>query len=252
MAEDVAQSNYCAFDGRSLTRPFDPQPPSALTAYVHDAFRSLVLNAQYSCLGGRAAIRQNNYRFGLYERLASRTSALGLARDLQRFAGDAPLAAKPLTAFVASFTGPNPHDEAEFEALLWQTLQQLSDLDQEDWAPDRSPDPDDTRFSFSFSRTAFFIVGLHAGSSRVARRFAWPTIVFNPHEQFDQLRRDGRYERFQRLIRGADVALQGSINPMLANFGERSEARQYSGRAVDDEWRCPFHAKSGAGGGETP
>ncbi|MBA3796937.1 MAG: YqcI/YcgG family protein, partial [Chloroflexi bacterium] len=37
-----------------------------------------------------------------------------------------------------------------------------------------------------------------------------------------------------------EVALQGSINPMLSDFGTRSEARQYAGREVDEEWRCPF------------
>ena len=37
-----------------------------------------------------------------------------------------------------------------------------------------------------------------------------------------------------------DEALTGSRNPMLARHGEASEARQYSGRAVDEDWRCPF------------
>jgi FPC/CPF motif-containing protein YcgG len=39
------------------------------------------------------------------------------------------------------------------------------------------------------------------------------------------------------------MAFQGSINPMLKNFGEGSEASQYSGRAVSDTWACPFHAQ---------
>ena len=42
------------------------------------------------------------------------------------------------------------------------------------------------------------------------------------------------------------MALQGSINPVLARFGEASEARQYSGRAVLDTWACPFK-KGGSG-----
>ena len=37
-----------------------------------------------------------------------------------------------------------------------------------------------------------------------------------------------------------DRTLAGDINPMLARHGESSEARQYSGRAVDDDWTCPF------------
>ena len=45
------------------------------------------------------------------------------------------------------------------------------------------------------------------------------------------------------LVRERDIALQGSANPNLADFGERSEARQYSGRVTEPAWRCPFHRK---------
>jgi FPC/CPF motif-containing protein YcgG len=37
-----------------------------------------------------------------------------------------------------------------------------------------------------------------------------------------------------------DVALAGTPNPMLARHGEASEAAQYSGRVVSDDWQCPF------------
>jgi FPC/CPF motif-containing protein YcgG len=46
----------------------------------------------------------------------------------------------------------------------------------------------------------------------------------------------------QETIRTRDLALQGTINPMLSDFGERSEARQYSGRAVEENWQAPFKA----------
>jgi FPC/CPF motif-containing protein YcgG len=65
-------------------------------------------------------------------------------------------------------------------------------------------------------------------------------LVFNLHDQFERLRNVGRYERLREAIVQRDVALSGSANPMLARFGEASEARQYSGRAVSDNWRCPF------------
>ncbi len=40
-----------------------------------------------------------------------------------------------------------------------------------------------------------------------------------------------------------DQELAGSLNPMLARHGEVSEARQYSGRVVTEEWVCPFRDK---------
>ena len=37
-----------------------------------------------------------------------------------------------------------------------------------------------------------------------------------------------------------DIKLDGTANPMIAEHGAVSEARQYSGRAVGESWRCPF------------
>ena len=70
-------------------------------------------------------------------------------------------------------------------------------------------------------------------------------IAFNLHEQFERLRARGKYEPLKAAMRARDLALQGSVNPVLANFGDTSETRQYSGRAVTDSWRCPFHARAG-------
>jgi uncharacterized protein len=42
------------------------------------------------------------------------------------------------------------------------------------------------------------------------------------------------------------VAWAGSVNPMLAQHGERSAARQFSGRAVPDDWVCPYRRREGA------
>jgi hypothetical protein len=50
----------------------------------------------------------------------------------------------------------------------------------------------------------------------------------------------------QQTIRRRDIALQGSTNPMLSDFGEQSEARQYSGRAVDAGWSPPFKVSGDA------
>ena len=42
-----------------------------------------------------------------------------------------------------------------------------------------------------------------------------------------------------------DIALAGDANPMLARHGTVSEARQYSGRAVEADWVCPFSGRGG-------
>jgi uncharacterized protein len=151
----------------------------------------------------------------------------------------------PLRSFVAAFEGPLDLTELEFEEAMWERLQALHDLDARAWEWDGSVscDPASPDFSFSLRGKAFFVIGLHPNSSRLSRRYCRPALVFNLHEQFETLRRQGRYDRMRDVTRRRDEALCGSTNPTLRNFGERSEARQYSGRAVPDDWRCPFRPR---------
>jgi len=240
----VAHSSYSAFRDGRLARADRDEALSPLAAFVHDGVRALVLNEQFTCVGAKSAFRHGSYRFGLYNEMASAASVRGLARDLFHFTTELGSLEHPFCTYIASFSGPHPADETDFERLLWATLQQLHDLDAayHRWDPAVSADPEDPQFSFSFARTAFFVVGLHAASSRAARRFAWPTLVFNPHRQFEALREQGHYSRFRDIIRTGERTLQGDINPMLADHGTRSEAAQYSGRRVDAAWKCPFQA----------
>ena len=236
-------SNYLRYQDGRLEDGATAAPASNIAAFVHDNLRALVLNERFACIGARSAFRRNAYRFGLYTDMGS-ASVAGLAHDLFTFTGELPSLACPFATYVASFTAPHPADEGSFERALWGVLQDLHDLDavHHAWDPAVSDDPNDGRFSFSFARTAFFVVGLHAASSRATRRFAWPTLVFNPHRQFERLRESGGFADFQRLIRDRDQSLQGGVNPMLSDYGAEPEARQYSGRKVDAEWKCPFQA----------
>ena len=223
------------------TRWTGPLPGTA--RMIHDAFRARVLDPAFSCLGAHSAVGSGRYRFGLYGRLGEAAGTHRLARDLAIFvASRRPADAVHFSTFVAAFTGPLAVSEERFETLLWAQLQALHDVDSRDhdWDASVSADPDDRRFAFSMGGRAFFVVGLHERASRLTRRFAWPTLVFNPHDQFRELRAAGRFERIQEMIRQRERALQGSINPMLGDFGASPEARQYAGRAVETGWRCPF------------
>jgi FPC/CPF motif-containing protein YcgG len=82
---------------------------------------------------------------------------------------------------------------------------------------------------------AFFVVGLSPQAERWARRFPWPVLVFNAHEQFEELRKSEQFPR----IRERDAELEGEPNPNLADYGDHTEARQYSGREVESDWVCP-------------
>jgi FPC/CPF motif-containing protein YcgG len=146
-------------------------------------------------------------------------------------------------SFIVSFSDEMEMSEEDFEAALWSRLQSLHDRDIYPWDKAVSENPEDSTFSFSAGNKAFYIVGMHPGSSRKARQFPLPALVFNLHEQFEQLRESGQYQNMRNLIRRRDVAFSGSSNPMLQDFGDKSEAIQYSGRKLSSEWKCPFHNK---------
>ena len=79
------------------------------------------------------------------------------------------------------------------------------------------------------------MLSLHPDSPRWSRRFKHPAIVFNPHQQFENLRRKGLFTKIRNLIRKRDQELQGFTNPMLNDFGDKSEIYQYIGKLYSPE-----------------
>lgn len=211
---------------------------------VESEFRSFVEEPVFPCLAAKGLVRQRGYTLGVYDQLGSESATVQLAQDLTSFGKTAQIDGPAFVAFVAVFRGRPPATEALFEQSLWTQLQGLHDVDEKkQWDGSVSSNPDDANFAFSFARRAFFVVGLHPGSARIARRFPRAALVFNPHAQFDRLRNEGRFERLKTAIRERDLALQQEPNTALADFGVRSEAEQYSGKAAVKDWRCPFHPR---------
>jgi FPC/CPF motif-containing protein YcgG len=103
-----------------------------------------------------------------------------------------------------------------------------------------STNPESADFNICVGGTAYFVIGLHPGASRAARRFCRPALVFNSHDQFEALRADGRYQALQKVTRDRELVANGSINPMLGDHAQRAQAPQYSGRQVGEDWKCPF------------
>lgn len=210
---------------------------------ISDALRTFIGRAAFPCVGAKAAMALGNLRVVRAGDMRSAASDARLTRCLQDFAAYTPPASLFVSLAVA-FERTGAMSEQEFEAALWARLQSIHDLDSRAyaWDPAVSDDPASPRFSMSIGSRAFYVVGLHPAASRRARRFSCPLLVFNPHNQFELLRADGRYEKLASAITRRDIAFSGSRNPMLAIHGTVSEARQYSGRQVDDAWRCPFRA----------
>ena len=238
-------SSYNGLHDGELIRLLDTAPATPFALAANAAFRAFVLDDDFSCLGAKASLRRETYRLGAYAALDDPAVSEGLARDLYAFAAERRGFEGEFTTFIAVFRERAHETEEAFERALWSQLQRLHDLDARyhPWDARVSDDPADPRFSFSVAGNAFFVVGLHPAASRASRRFAWPTLVFNAHEQFEHLRADGRFAGLQTQIRKRELRLEGALNPNLADYGRHSEARQYSGRPTGEGWECPFKAK---------
>ena len=218
--------------------PVVGDPAGASEAELAGAFTAMVQHAAFPCLGARSVFRQDRASIHVYGELGTTEAAAQLLSDLTAYAASVDPAAG-FASFVAMFRGPVTNEQ-DFEALLWLQLRLLHEADDVAWSREVSADPDDPHFAFSVAGTPFFIVGLHPGASRDARRAPVPTVVFNLHEQFHRLRESGRFTRLRDTIRERDIALQGDLNPMVDDYGASTEARQYSGRRVADDWSAPF------------
>ena len=210
---------------------------AALLAFVeHEAF---------PCVGAKSAAATGRLKVVAANDLTSAWNDLVIHRELMAWTDAYTSDQDGLRSLAVVFDRPTDLSEDQFEAAMWERLQSLADKDA--WLgqqPDTSVsgDPDDPHFALSFGGRAFFVVGLHPNASRPARRFARPALVFNLHDQFERLREEGKYVRMREKIMLRDEALAGDKNPMLAPHGVASAARQYSGRQVEDDWRCPFRS----------
>ncbi len=212
-------------------------------------FEQFVRDAAFPCVGAKSALNKGQMHFVLADDICSAWDDLRILPHIGALAKHYRETPDLFQTLVVIFRKSEKLTERRFERAVWDRLQSLSDKDE--WLgqpvdPRISTDPEDPHFAVSFAGEAFFIVGLHPNASRPARRFDYPVMVFNLHDQFERLRAEGRYDPLRDTIMKRDEQLAGSMNPMLAQHGDASAARQYSGRQVEDDWVCPFSRKSEA------
>lgn len=210
------------------------------SAQGKEDFQHFILEENHPCVMAQTVFSMDKVEFHKYSNFGTPETAQEILRDLKEYIAGYDFESNEFQTFLAAFNGQKEYSEKEFEKTLWRQLQYLHEIDDVAWDKEVSPDPENGDFSFSLGGRAFYIVGMHPNSSRKARQSPTPAIAFNLHWQFEKLREMGTYETVRDKIRERDIELQGSMNPMLEDFGERSEARQYSGRKVGEDWKCPF------------
>jgi uncharacterized protein len=204
-----------------------------------------IANKSFPCIAAKAALSENHIKTFVANHLACPNDDQHILDFLYEFVDLYRASKEFYHSAVVIFKGPMQCDEEVFDEMLWNRLQAISNLDAQRYRWDTRVDRDaqSPNFSYSIKEEAFYIIALHSNSSRKARQFKYATLVFNPHEQFQKLRALNRYLPMRHAVRKRDVKLSGSVNPMLADFGESSEVFQYSGKRYDSKWKCPFVSK---------
>lgn len=221
-------------------------PQNKTYKHLQSEFENFIGREEYPCVGARAALHSNSLRFGFYGPMKSKETAEFLAGNMKEYIREAREKPSTFLSYIAMFPEDKFADELSYEGALWELLINLHEHDRVNnpWDHRVSSNPEDKEFSYSFGNTAFFMVGMHPRSSRRARRFKYPSIAFNLHEQFEHLRETGRFERMKRAIRKNERQFDKTINPMLKDYGKGLEAPQYSGRNVGRHWKCPLTIKN--------
>ena len=209
---------------------------------ITDDFQTFIGGKDYPCVAARAAAFRRHTPCLVAGHMGDDDDDARILLFIYDFIMQFRKATSSLHSAAVIFTEPESISEPVYERFFWDRLQSLSRLDAgRYWYDSRvSADPASQDFSYSLGEEAFFIIGLHPSNARPARRFKYPAIIFNPHAQFEELRRNSQFDKMKKIVRERDMAMFGSINPMLDDFGTASEAKQYTGRQYGPGWQCPL------------
>jgi uncharacterized protein len=200
-----------------------------MVEHVHAIFRAVLLSPSFPCLGGTGLVRAGEYCFAVYDQLGDPSAFGQQAVDMRHYFKSRPIDTHPFAAFVAAYIAPSTQTDDVFEACMWAQLEGLQSCQEHGGQGSISlVDHDDP--GFVFGDREFFVVGMHPGSSRFARRFPWPLLVFNALSHAHEMQKRGKHASMSRKVLARDRNLQGSDNPSL----HAPQRLQFSGREVAD------------------
>jgi FPC/CPF motif-containing protein YcgG len=206
-----------------------------------DLLSKFISGTSFPCIMAKSLIKKGYLdRHNFIEINGSSTEEI--KKSLYEFIDEYRRNPKRLSSFIISFDHPKYDDFSSFESGFWDLLKGLRMVDTKVYKHDSrvNANPHNEKYSFSMKEEAFFILLLHKDSPRFARQFKIPTIVFNPHQQFEEMRIKGIFNKVRNFIREKDLLLQGKVNSMLSDFGSKSEIYQYTGRSYQESEDIAF------------
>jgi len=212
---------------------------------IVNEFLTFIRDKEFPCIAAKAAVSLEQIHVQVVDHLACPNDDGKILHFLCEFIDLYRQSPNLYHSAAVIFKRPGNLTEDTFDELLWSRLQSISDLDAltYEWDSRVGKETMSADFSYSIKSEGLYVIGMHPASSRRSRQFSYPAFIFNPHGQFEKLRQDQKYQPMKEVVRKRDLKLSGTINPMLADFGESSEVFQYSGKQYQKSWNCPFIAK---------
>ena len=196
----------------------------------------------FPCVFGVTGMQHDQLRFAFSENMEAKEIALPLKHFVHhsRHYG-------PNTSLVV-FSRPQPVDSLKnYERRFWNLLQNLADLDEQEWPSDISLDVDSSSWEFCFAGEPMFVVcNTPAHVERQSRRSVSFTITFQPRWVFDKILSTAKSSSMARntireRLRNYDIA---APSKHLGSYGhpDAREFRQYFLLEDDQPTSCPFHS----------
>ena len=207
---------------------------------MKEELKGFINSVSFPCVMAKAVAKTGNLQVFDLSSFEEKESVRSVLKEIYQFIDVFRQNQKTLSSFALIIK--QPYLFPDFEKLFWNFLGGLDHEDKKHYAHDPrvSSDPANDRYSFSLKSEAFFLLALHPESPRRARRFKYSAIIFNPHVQFENLRKNKIYKKVRDTIRLKDKVLQGFVNPMLNDFGEKSEVFQYLGKMYTPQDSVPL------------
>jgi FPC/CPF motif-containing protein YcgG len=205
-----------------------------------------LLRPNYPCIAAVSSFLKGDFLLREYKNFGAGECAASFAEDLLHFKSEQKRLNSDYYSFWAAFPDSTTTSESQFEELLWNELSALHhyEYNKNGTLPKADPKfssrPSDKNFCFSLGGSAFFVVGMHPLSSRKARDFPYPVLVFNLYDQFQKLISLGTFDSMVQVNRKREMLFEGSLNPMVIKYAQDYETIQFSGKYNHDEWKCPF------------
>ena len=205
----VTRENYkTASDGKLR---LDGRTPLSSAYSIHRALCDFIKSDGYPCVGARAALNGGDYRLGHYSDMGSAGASSRLAQDLSVFIAQRPYMKTDFATMIAVFDNSDCRSEGGFQGRLWKQLQRSTISMRRRTILRSVATP---RIPGLLSALAALRVGDRSAPRKLADgatfRLAGPGF-FNPHDQFESLRRKGVYQRLGRIVRSRDISFQGSL-----------------------------------------